>query len=139
MTPKQKLFCKEYLVDLNATQAAIRAGYSARTANRIAQENLTKPDISEAIQKAMAERSEKIGLTQVMVIDGLLKEARNEGKGSSHAARVQAWTALAKHLGMFNDKSEVPGKSKQYTIAVVYGFTKPGDDSVRPGDVLRAF
>ncbi len=56
MTPKQALFVQEYLVDLNATQAAIRAGYSGKTAYAIGNENLTKPIITNAIQKAMEER-----------------------------------------------------------------------------------
>ena len=45
LTDKQEMFCREYLIDLNATQAAIRAGYSEKTANRTASENLSKPDI----------------------------------------------------------------------------------------------
>jgi len=45
LTDKQDIFCREYLIDLNATQAAIRAGYSAKTANRTASENMSKPDI----------------------------------------------------------------------------------------------
>ena len=57
MTPKQKLFAQEYLVDLNATQAAIRAGYSKKTARKIGQENLTKPDIAKEIEKGKGERA----------------------------------------------------------------------------------
>ena len=49
MTPKQTRFVEEYLVDLNATQAAIRAGYSAKTAYSIGQENLSKPEIANAV------------------------------------------------------------------------------------------
>ncbi len=58
LTPKQQCFVDEHLIDLNATQAAIRAGYSERTARQIASENLAKPDIQEAIAKAKQERSE---------------------------------------------------------------------------------
>ena len=56
MTVKQQRFCDEYLVDLNATQAAIRAGYSKKTAAVIAAENLRKPYIKEYIEKRMAEK-----------------------------------------------------------------------------------
>lgn len=59
MTKKQKRFVEEYLIDLNATQAAIRAGYSPDTAKSIGSENLTKPDIQARIAKAMAERSKR--------------------------------------------------------------------------------
>ena len=62
-TPKQARFVEEYLVDLNATQAAIRAGYSKKTARQVASENLTKPDIQEAIAAAQDDRSERTGIT----------------------------------------------------------------------------
>lgn len=75
LTPKQKLFVEEYLIDLNGTRAAIQAGYSKKTAKSIANENLTKPDIQEAIQKAKNERS---GRTQI-TIDMVLKELATFG------------------------------------------------------------
>lgn len=59
LTPKQEAFVREYLIDLNATQAAIRAGYSAKTARAVGSENLTKPDIAAAIAEAKTERSER--------------------------------------------------------------------------------
>ena len=73
MTKKQKLFVEEYLVDLNATQAAIRSGYSVASAKEIASENLTKPNIQEAIAKAMAERSKRTGISQDRVVLELAK------------------------------------------------------------------
>ncbi|WP_259343218.1 terminase small subunit [Bordetella avium] len=51
---KQRRFMEEYLVDLNATQAAIRAGYSKKTARQIGEENLSQPDIAKAVQEAQA-------------------------------------------------------------------------------------
>ena len=68
LTKKQQLFVDEYLIDLNATQAAIRAGYSVDTAREIGCENLTKPNIQEAIAKAMAERSKRTGVNQDRVV-----------------------------------------------------------------------
>ena len=62
MTKKQTRFIEEYLIDLNATQAAIRAGYSVDSAKEIGCENLTKPNIQTAIAKAMAERSKRTGV-----------------------------------------------------------------------------
>lgn len=59
LTPKQEMFVLEYLKDLNATQAAIRAGYSQKTAQAIGAENLTKPLVKEAIDAAMAAREER--------------------------------------------------------------------------------
>lgn len=75
MTKKQKRFIEEYLIDLNATQAAIRAGYSPDTAKSIGSENLTKPDIQARIAKAMAERSKRTGVNADRVVMELAKIA----------------------------------------------------------------
>ena len=75
MTKKQKRFVEEYLIDLNATQAAIRAGYSPDTAKSIGSENLTKPGIQARIAKAMAERSRRTGVNADRVIMELAKIA----------------------------------------------------------------
>jgi phage terminase small subunit len=75
LTEKQKRFVEEYLIDLNATQAAIRAGYSVKNADKIGSELLGKTRVSEAIAKAMAERSKRTGVTQDRVIEQLAKIA----------------------------------------------------------------
>ncbi len=75
MTQKQKRFAEEYLIDLNATQAAIRAGYSSDTAGSIGNENLKKPEIRARIEKAMAERSKRTGVNQDRVIRELARIA----------------------------------------------------------------
>ena len=68
LTPKQQRFVDEYLIDLNATQAAIRAGYSPKTARQIGEQNLSKLDIQQAIEQAKAERSERTKITQDEVL-----------------------------------------------------------------------
>jgi len=68
LTPKQSLFVKEYLVDLNATQAAIRAGYSENTARAIGAENLTKPDIAAALSLAINARAAKVDISAEYVL-----------------------------------------------------------------------
>ncbi|NRT88116.1 terminase small subunit [Clostridium beijerinckii] len=68
LSDKQKLFCDEYLIDLNVTQAAIRAGYSAKYANDHGYELLKKPAIKECIDKAIAERSKRTGINQDRVL-----------------------------------------------------------------------
>lgn len=75
LTAKQQRFCDEYLIDLNATQAAIRAGYSAKTADAIGCENLTKPNIQQEIAKRMAERSKRTGINQDRVLQEIAKLA----------------------------------------------------------------
>jgi phage terminase small subunit len=73
LTAKQKKFCNEYLVDLNATQAAIRAGYSTNTASVIGNENLNKPYIKSYIEKRMANREQRTEITQDKVLQELAK------------------------------------------------------------------
>ena len=68
LTPKQAAFVAEYLVDLNATQAAIRAGYSAKTAGSVGAENLSKPEIAAAIAEAQQKRAERTEITQDKVL-----------------------------------------------------------------------
>ena len=70
---RQRQFVREYLIDLNATQAAIRAGYSARTAGAIGGENLQKPEIQQAITVAMEDRSKRTEITQDCVLTELAK------------------------------------------------------------------
>ena len=75
LTKKQQAFIEEYLIDLNATQAAIRAGYSPMTAQEIGAENLSKPLIRNAVEKALAERSKRTGINQDRIIQELAKVA----------------------------------------------------------------
>ena len=75
LTPKQLTFIDEYMVDMNATQAARRAGYSAKTAHRTGAENLQKPAIKNEIQRRMDERGERTGITA----DRVLQEAGRLG------------------------------------------------------------
>lgn len=75
MTEKQRRFVEEYLIDLNATQAAIRAGYSPKTANEQGAQNLAKVSIRVAIDRAMAEQSRRTGINQDRVITELAKIA----------------------------------------------------------------
>lgn len=75
LTSKQDLFCREYLIDLNATQAAIRAGYSKETAGAIGHENLKKPEIQRRISSYMRDRMKRVEVSQEMVIRELCKIA----------------------------------------------------------------
>ncbi len=109
MTPKQQRFVDEYLTDLNATQAAVRAGYSERTAYAIGKENIHKPLIQAAIQAAMQTRSERTQIDQNYVVSRLKEEAERMD-GGSPGARVRALELLGKHLGLFVDRHEVSGR-----------------------------
>lgn len=123
LTPRQKVFCDEYLSDLNGKRAAIEAGYSERSAAAIAAENLTKPKIRAYIDRRLAERdSELIAkqdevmkyLTSVMrgestaeevVVEGTgvgCSEASTIKKGPSEIDRLKAADQLAKCYGLYN-------------------------------------
>jgi len=79
LTPKQKAFVQEYLVDLNATQAAIRAGYSQKTAYRTGADNLIKHQIQNALNEAMKNREIRTEITQDKVLKELAKVAFSNG------------------------------------------------------------
>lgn len=85
LTPKQARFVDEYMLDLNATQAAIRASYSPKTAYSIGSELLTKPEIAAAIKARQAELAEATGITA----ERILKELARIGFGD--ARRVMRW------------------------------------------------
>lgn len=73
LNDKQEMFCREYPIDLNATQAAIRAGYSEKTANRTASENLSKPDIQLRISELLKKRSDRLQIDADYVLKRLVE------------------------------------------------------------------
>lgn len=85
LTDKQARFVEEYLKDMNATQAAIRAGYSEKAARKIAHELLTKPHVASAVRAAQMRRSERVEITQDMVVKELAKV------GFSSMSDVASW------------------------------------------------
>ena len=85
LSPKQRRFVDEYLVDLNATQAAIRAGYSAKTAKQIGSRLLTNVDIAAAIEQAMEARGTRTSVTADKVIKELAR------LGFSDMRRLMTW------------------------------------------------
>lgn len=145
LTEKQQRFVDEYLIDLNATQAAIRAGYSVRTADKQGWQLLEKTRIAEAISEKMAERSKRTGINQDRIVLELAKIAfvnaadvidpesaiikagataddtaaiqsvkvkkGKKGEGVEREIRLndklKALELLGKHLGMWNDKTDV--------------------------------
>lgn len=121
LTSKQALFCKEYLIDLNATQAAIRAGYSKNTARVIGGENLLKPAIALFIQEAMAERSESTGITADYVLNGIKELTDTLRQGEDPKSAYKGFELLGKHLALFSDK--VDHTSSDGSMAVD-GLTK---------------
>jgi len=135
LTDRQKMFVKEYVVDFNATQAAIRAGYSEKTARAIASENLTKPYIMEAIQEEVAARNKRVEVSQDYVLKTITEvierglqhspvltktgetvytETPNGDEAAAYTFQAMAvlkgTEQLGKYLKMFTEKHEHTGK-----------------------------
>lgn len=123
LTPKQGRCVDEYLIDLNATQAAIRAGYSVNSAAQIGEENLRKPDIHSAIQNQIAERSQRTKRTSDSVLSDLeaIKASAMQlvrDKDGNHVmanpnAALKSLELEGKHLGMWAEKQ--PDNSRSDT------------------------
>ena len=126
---KQKMFCKEYLVDFNGTQAAIRAGYSKKTANEQASRLLTKVNVQTYLKKLIEKRNERTNITQDDVVADIIKvkdrcmqneavldkEGNETGiyKFDSNGAN-KALDMLMKHTGGY----ETDNKQKAFNISV---------------------
>lgn len=141
LTAKQKRFCDEYLIDLNATQAAIRAGYSKRSARQIADKNMSKADIKAYIDARMAEKESQLiadqdevlkYLTSVLrgesqsteiVVEGVgegCSEARAIEKAPSEKDRLKAAELLGKRYGIYTEKVE-SNVDMDLNISIDYG------------------
>lgn len=117
LTDRQARFCEEYLIDLNATQAAIRAGYSEKTANEQGAQLLAKLSIQNRIAELKAERAKRTEITQDSVIQELAEVARAEVKGVRAVDKLKALELLGKHLGMFVERYEVNAAEIEKRIA----------------------
>lgn len=148
MTAKQMRFCDEYLIDLNATQAAIRAGYSKKTAGVTAAENLKKPIIREYIDARMAEKEATLiadqdevlryltavmrGETQseIVVVEGIgmgTSEARTMNKAPDEKERLKAAELLGKRYGLYTEKVD-QNVDMELNITIDYGDDEGEDD-----------
>ena len=129
LTDRQERFCREYIIDYNATDAAIRAGYSEKTARSIGSENLTKPDILARVRELQTEQAERLCINADWVVmqlvevynrcmqhkpvfewhNGKLEETGEYAFDSKGA--LNALEMIGKHLAMFSGKT--PQDSKQ--------------------------
>jgi phage terminase small subunit len=109
LNDKQARFVAEYLVDLNATQAAIRAGYSAKTARQQASELLAKPDIAQAVARAQEKRAQRTGITAEKVLEDIERIADAAEHQGEFQAALKGRELLGKHLKLFTDTVEHSG------------------------------
>jgi len=141
LTAKQEMFCQEYIVDLNATQAAIRAGYSSDTANQIGSENLAKPHIYTRICELQKDKLEKLHINQEWVLQRLVdisdrcmqqepvlewdfeeKCFKPTGEWKFDALGANKATELiGKHIGIFekDNKQKVPDAISPEILAAI--------------------
>ena len=141
LTAKQQRFCDEYLIDLNATQAAIRAGYSEKTAYKTGAENLRKPQIKFYIEARMTEKESELIADQdevlkyltsvlrgqsrasVVVVENVgdyMSEAREMEKAPDERERLKAAELLGKRYGLYTDRVE-QDVDMELNITVDYG------------------
>jgi len=108
LTQKQKMFCKEYLIDFNATRSAKAAGYSKHTAFTIGIENLKKPLISRYLAEQIQKRAAKVERSALEVIERLWEfsdkdKAKYDGENITNTKSTEL---LAKHYGLLMEKVE---------------------------------
>ena len=138
LTPRQRAFVEEYLIDLNATQAAIRAGYSEHTAQQISAENLLKPVIAKAIVQAKAERSIRTKIDADWVLARLAQEMEADVadlyEESGALKPVHKWPLIWRQglvSGMDVEQKYAVEDGKQVPDGVVTKIKLPADRSIK--------
>ena len=118
LTPKQELFCHEYILDLNATQASVRAGYSKKTANRISSRLLTKVDIQNRITELQVERNNRVQIDADYILKRLVE--------------IDKMDALDIHNddGSLKDMKDWPLVWRQFICGLELAEMRNGDDEV---------
>ena len=109
MTPKQERFVQQYLIDLNATQAAIRAGYSKKTAGSQGHDLLKNPEIAAAIKKAQKKAISRYERTHDEVLESIYEIGQEARVAMQYSPALRAKELIGKHFGMWPDKREVTG------------------------------
>lgn len=104
LSAKQEQFCREYLVDLNATQAAIRAGYSAKTAQEQASRLLSNVMVAARVAELKAQRADKVARTAQDVLNDIIAVTAQAHEEGDLKTALKGLELQGKHLGMFTDK-----------------------------------
>lgn len=120
LNPRQQMFVKEYLIDLNATAAYKRAGYKARgaAADTNASRLLKNAEIATAVQAGMDKRATQTGISPEYVLSSIKRIAEAAELADDRAAALKGHELLGKHLRLFTDKVEHSGKVEHVEIVV---------------------
>lgn len=125
MTDRQQRFVAEYLIDPNQKQAAIKAGYSEKTAEQIGYQLLQKTSVAEAITKAQKRREKRTDITADKVLQELASIGFDDEKERT-SDRLKALELIGKHLTMFTDRVDLKG---DVNAAITFKFERlDGDD-----------
>lgn len=121
LTAKQDLFCREFIIDLNATQAAIRAGYSKKTAGSVGSENLQKPEIQSRINDLKAKREKKVGIDAQWVLERAVELHNICVKEKEYNAANKSLEIVGKHISVnaFDNKVTLAGDPSKPLITRV--------------------
>lgn len=110
MPPMQFAFCNEYIKDFNGSQAVVRAGSTTMHPHKIAYQWMSNPGVRAYIDYLLKERTERMKIDQGFIIEKLVKTLLKAEEDNNHQATLRAAELLAKHLGMFIEKTEITGK-----------------------------
>lgn len=116
LTPKQQRFVQEYLTDLNATQAAIRCGYSEHTAKQQGSRLLTNAAIAEAIAAGQIEVAGRLGISAEKVLRDIEATRKAAAKDGQYASALRASELQGKHIGMFVERRETTITDKRMVV-----------------------
>lgn len=109
LTPKQRQFCEEFVKDLNASKAVIRAGYDTKYPNRIGVQLLSNPGIKIATDALLLQKSNNNDVTKDYVLRKIVSQVEKAEKNNNPNAALRGLELLAKHLGMFVERKEISG------------------------------
>lgn len=141
LTPKQRAFVTEYVLDKNATQAAIRAGYSPATASSQGFELLKKPEIQAGIEAKLADTAARNESTFDRWISRLWEEADDFSEMSSHSARVGALKEIGKALGYYDlhNRQKAPVVTQINLVPPQKIFEAAGKSIVKPNPAAATY
>lgn len=132
ITPKLKRYCKEYVIDHNQTQAAIRAGYSPKSAQQVASKNMSKDVVSSLIAELEKKAADDLGITHRYVLGGV-KGSAEDNKSKNPSVSLKAFELMGDHIGTFKDELHSEDRPMFVGISINVGG-QPIDLQPHPGE-----